>query len=91
MCEHGKGNVTSHCSTCIGLYLSTQLLIQGYHIYKDGWDTPIGEVLYYDREIGSCSDPCVVAVKSASLAWRCLTDIILFWVEMDQHKFISGK
>ena len=42
-------------------------VIRGYHIYKDEWDAPIGEVLYCEREIGNRSDPCAVAVKRATL------------------------
>ena len=38
-------------------------VIRGYHVYKDEWDAPIGEVLYCEREIGNRSDPCAVAVK----------------------------
>ena len=38
-----------------------------YHIYKDGWDAPTGEVLYCKWEIGNHSDPCAVAVNVAIL------------------------
>ena len=37
------------------------------HVYKNGWDVPIGEVINCDIEIGNRSDPCAVAVKTATL------------------------
>ena len=37
------------------------------HVYKNGWDVPIGEVINCDREIGNRSDPCAVVVKRATL------------------------
>ena len=37
------------------------------HVYKNGWDVPIGEVINRDIEIGNHSDPCAVAVKRATL------------------------
>ena len=51
-CKHSEGHVMSHHSMCIDWFpcvlvqwnihsLLTQLLARGYHIYKDGWDTPI--------------------------------------------------
>ena len=37
------------------------------HVYKNGWDVPVGEVINCDREISNRSDPCAVAVKRATL------------------------
>ena len=42
-------------------------VIQGYHVNKDGWDSPIGEVLCCEQETGNLSDHCAVAVKRATL------------------------
>ena len=41
-------------------------VIQGYHIYIDGWDAPIGEVLNCEQVIGNLSDPYAMAVKRAT-------------------------
>ena len=37
------------------------------HVYRNGWDVPIGEVINCNREIGNHSDPCAVVVKRATL------------------------
>ena len=42
------------------------LVIQGYHVYEDGCDTPIGKVFYYEQENRNCSNPCAVTIKSAT-------------------------
>ena len=42
------------------------LVIRGYHVYNDGWDTPIGKVFYYEQENRNSSDRCAVTVKSAT-------------------------
>ena len=42
-------------------------VIQGYHIYKDGWDAPLGEVLYCELKKRNCSYHCAVAVKRATV------------------------
>ena len=34
---------------------------------KNGWDAPIGKILYCEREIGNRIDPHAVAVKRATL------------------------
>ena len=62
------------------------LVIRGYHVYKDKWDTLIiGEVLYYEREIENYNNPtlgCAVALKSATLEGALLIrdqSILLFF------------
>ena len=70
------------------------LVIRGYHVYKDGWDTLIiGEVLYCEREIQNYNDPSVLLTLGlCGGSEKCylhgcltqrLTDIILFRVETD--------
>ena len=46
---------------------SVNSVIRGYHIYKEGWNAPVGQVLFCEREIGNCSDPSAVAVKRVAL------------------------
>ena len=56
--------------TCVGMIehsFTVNLVIRAYHIYNDGWDAPISKVFYREWEIGNHSDPCVVAVKRATL------------------------
>ena len=56
MCEHGEGHVISCRSTCIDWFpyelvehsFTINSVIQGNHIYKDGWNAPIGEILNYN-------------------------------------------
>ena len=102
MCEHGKGHMISHCSTCIGhdWFRSTcagmmehsftinthavkYIFEVSYHIYKDGWDAPIGEVLYCEQEIRNRSDPCAVSGSEwsypQSYCLSCLLAHFLFY------------
>ena len=38
------------------------------HVYKDRWDTPIGEVLYtVNKKFGNRRDSCAVVVACATL------------------------
>ena len=48
--------------------VNSQSVIQGHHIYNiDGWDTPIDRLSSLRNwELVPYSDPCAVAVKSAS-------------------------
>ena len=82
-CKHGEGHVISHRSTCIDWFCVCRYdgtfnsVIQGYHVYKDGWDAPIGGVLYCEQEIGNLSDPCVVAVERAALCQSYCLRLVL--------------
>ena len=37
--------------------------IYGYHEYQNAWDTPIGEILSCEKEVGNIHDTFVVAIK----------------------------
>ena len=59
-------------STCAGMMehsFTINSVIQGCHIYKGEW----GKVLYCERELGNCIDPCAVALKRATLEGAILT------------------
>ena len=37
--------------------------VRGYHVYMDGWDTYIGEVLPLERAPTNREDQCAVAIN----------------------------
>ena len=47
-------------------WFTINLVIRGYHVYKDGWVTLIiGKVLYCEREIENYNDP-TLGLRSGS-------------------------
>ena len=56
--------IGSTCASMMKHSFTIDSVIPGYH---DGWNAPIDEVLYCEREIGNRSDPCAMAVKRATL------------------------
>ena len=39
-----------------------QTCVRGYHIYKEVWEAPLGQLLLCQRELGNVHDPYAVAV-----------------------------
>ena len=59
--------LVSMCAGIMKRSFTTNSVIWGYHVYKDGRDAPIEEVLYCEWEIRNRSKPCTVTVKRATL------------------------
>ena len=74
------------CASMMEHSFIINLVIQSYHIYKDGWDTLIlCEVLYYEREIENYNDPCATHPRPVRWQWKVLTLEVPYW-----YNFISG-
>ena len=75
------GNMVEHSFTI-------NLVIQGYYVYKDGWDTLIiGEVFYCEREIMIPPyRPVQVVVKSATLKGALLILFYFGWSRIANSK-----
>ena len=41
---------------------SVEAMVGSYHVYKDMWDTAVGEQLHCKRELGNRQDPFTVVV-----------------------------
>ena len=52
-------------STCSGV-IETATVIRGYHVYKEIWTAPLGEILFCQRETDNRHDRFVVAIVKDS-------------------------
>jgi len=42
---------------------NVEVMVHGYHEYKNTWDAPIGEMLRCERVVGNIHDTFAVAIK----------------------------